>query len=152
MARVALLALTLFAASRPAIGLERVVSARLDAYRPVPLRDGEPFFHIPADSRLARNEHPRFLLVREDLAALKKRLDHPTIAAEFRAVCAQGLEHAASRHTALLKCAIAYKLTGEKKFLATSSQYEFPFLLAEWKVKQIRKTPAEVMGAGEEEK
>jgi len=117
VARVALLALTLFAVSRPATGLERVVSARLDAYRPVPLRDGEPFFHIPADSRLARNEHPRFLLVREDLAALKKRLEHPTIAAEFRAVCAQGLEHAASRHIALLKCAIAYKLTGEKKFL-----------------------------------
>ena len=34
----------------------------------------------------------------------------------------------------------------EKKFLATSSQYPFPFLLSEWKAKQIRKSPAEIMG------
>lgn len=42
-------------------------------------------------------------------------------------------------------------LEDEKKYLATSSQYDFPFLLSEWKVKQIRKTPAELMGKEDEE-
>lgn len=40
---------------------------------------------------------------------------------------------------------------GDKKYLAASSRYPFPYLLAEWKVKQIRKTPAELMGGGEKE-
>jgi len=31
-------------------------------------------------------------------------------------------------------------------FLASLSQYDFPFMLAEWKLKQIRKTPSELMG------
>ena len=39
-----------------------------------------------------------------------------------------------------------YGLAGEKMFLATSSQYDFPFILSEWKINQIRKTPSEVMG------
>ena len=34
----------------------------------------------------------------------------------------------------------------EKKFLTASSKYPFPFLISEWKVKQIRKSPAEIMG------
>ncbi len=42
-----------------------------------------------------------------------------------------------------------YGPSGEKMFLATSSQYEFPFMLAEWKLGQIRKTPSEVMGLTE---
>lgn len=41
---------------------------------------------------------------------------------------------------------------GEKKFLATSSQYRFPFVLAEWKLGQIEKTPGEIMGKVDEEK
>jgi hypothetical protein len=40
---------------------------------------------------------------------------------------------------------------GDKKYLATSSQYDFPFLLSEWKVKQIGKTPSELMGTKDEE-
>jgi hypothetical protein len=44
-----------------------------------------------------------------------------------------------------------YGLSGEKMFLATSSQYDFPFMLAEWKLDQIRKTPAELMGIADEE-
>jgi len=39
-----------------------------------------------------------------------------------------------------------YGETGGKKYLAASSSYPFPYLLSEWKVKQIRKTPAELMG------
>jgi hypothetical protein len=40
---------------------------------------------------------------------------------------------------------------GEKKSLATSSQYKFPFVLAEWKLGQIKKTPDEIMGKADEE-
>ncbi|MCK4549300.1 MAG: DUF4340 domain-containing protein [Candidatus Krumholzibacteria bacterium] len=43
-----------------------------------------------------------------------------------------------------------YGLSGEKMFLASSSQYEFPFMLAEWKLSQIRKTPSDVMGQADE--
>jgi hypothetical protein len=39
-----------------------------------------------------------------------------------------------------------YGQSGEKMFLASSTQYKFPFMLAEWKLNQIRKTPSEVMG------
>ncbi|MDD3643733.1 MAG: DUF4340 domain-containing protein [Candidatus Krumholzibacteria bacterium] len=39
----------------------------------------------------------------------------------------------------------------DKKHLASSSRYPFPFLLAEWKVKQIRKSPAELMGESTDE-
>ena len=39
-----------------------------------------------------------------------------------------------------------YGESGEKMFLASSSQYEFPFMLAEWRLNQVRKTPSEVMG------
>ncbi len=44
-----------------------------------------------------------------------------------------------------------YGLSGEKMFLATSSQYDFPFMLSEWKINQIKKTPSEVMGQADEE-
>jgi hypothetical protein len=40
--------------------------------------------------------------------------------------------------------------SGEKMFLASSSQYDFPFMLAEWKLNQIRKTPSEVMGLADD--
>ena len=43
-----------------------------------------------------------------------------------------------------------YGLSGEKMFLATSSQYDFPFMLSEWKIGQIKKTPSEVMGQVDE--
>lgn len=43
-----------------------------------------------------------------------------------------------------------YGPSGEKMFVASSSQYEFPFMLAEWKLGQIRKTPSEVMGLTED--
>jgi hypothetical protein len=44
-----------------------------------------------------------------------------------------------------------YGQSGEKMFLATSTQYEFPFMISEWKAGQIRKTPSEVMGNKDEE-
>lgn len=45
-----------------------------------------------------------------------------------------------------------YGSSGEKMFLATSSQYDFPFMLSEWKINQIKKTPSEVMGLTDEKK
>ena len=98
-------------------GLDSIRSARPRSYRPVSLRNGKVYFHIPPDSRLARNEHPRFLLVKEDIAALKRRIKNPIIAAEFRAVCRQALEQARTSSIGLFKCALAYKLTGDRKYL-----------------------------------
>lgn len=43
-----------------------------------------------------------------------------------------------------------YGLSGEKMFLASSTQYDFPFMLAEWKLGQIRKAPSEVMGLADD--
>lgn len=43
-----------------------------------------------------------------------------------------------------------YGLSGEKMFLASSTQYDFPFMLADWKLTQIRKTPSEVMGLADD--
>jgi hypothetical protein len=45
-----------------------------------------------------------------------------------------------------------YGQSGEKMFLATSSQYDFPFMLSEWKAGQIKKAPSEVMGHADEKK
>jgi hypothetical protein len=45
-----------------------------------------------------------------------------------------------------------YGPAGEKTYLATSSQYEFPFMISEWKLGQIKKTPSEVMGQKKETK
>jgi len=42
---------------------------------PVTMDGDSPRFHIPAGSRLARNEHPRIVLVKEDLAALRQRAE-----------------------------------------------------------------------------
>jgi hypothetical protein len=44
-----------------------------------------------------------------------------------------------------------YGASGEKMFVATSSQYAFPFMLAEWRLNQINKTPSELMGQVDEE-
>ena len=115
--KLVFLGVWLVAVARAAPALERVATARPDAYAPVPLKDGEPYFHIPPNSRLARNEHPRLLLVKDDLAVLKKRIEHPIIAREFQAICAQGLDQARRDAMGLLKCALAYRLTGEKRYL-----------------------------------
>ena len=45
-----------------------------------------------------------------------------------------------------------FGLSGEKMFLASSTQYDFPFKLAEWKLNQIKKTPSEVMGLADDKK
>jgi len=117
MRTLTVLACGLLIFARPVSGLERLTTARPDAYKPVPLKNGEPYFHIPADCRLARDEHPRFLLVKEDLAVLRKRIEDPVIAAEFRAVCKQALRRPPAEGIALFKCALAYKLTGDEKYL-----------------------------------
>jgi hypothetical protein len=39
----------------------------------------------------------------------------------------------------------------DKKYLAASSQYRFPFMLSEWKVNNIKKSPGEIMGEETEE-
>jgi hypothetical protein len=57
-----------------------------EKFAPITFESNRPKFHIPPGSRLARNEHPRFLLVREDLETLRQRMSDPRLAAEFRAV------------------------------------------------------------------
>ena len=105
---------------------ERVSARALEA--------GKPRFRIPADCRLARNEHPRFLLTKEDLDVLRARLADPRLAAEFRAVQRQAgdvwrAESGGCQH------ALAWKLTGERKYLDAikdSPEFKRPSFLFGW--------------------
>ena len=69
-----------------ALAVEGPLATRPQAFRPVTLEAGRPKFHIPPNCRLARNEHPRFLLTKEDLDVLRARLTDARFAAEFRAI------------------------------------------------------------------
>jgi hypothetical protein len=85
---------------------------------PVTMDGDSPRFHIPAGSRLARNEHPRIVLVKEDLAALRQRLRDPLIAKEFAAMKARvAYRHGRGWPTSPLAEALLYKLTGEATHL-----------------------------------
>lgn len=98
----------------------RLTAARPGAFRPVPLEDGRPKFSIPEGSRLARNEHPRFLLVREDLETLKERVRDPRIAREFEALRRRGSEGRGALWNSwdgVCSHALLWKLTGERRFL-----------------------------------
>ncbi len=68
------------------LAVEGPLATRPQAFRPVTLEAGRPKFHISPDSRLARNEHPRCLLTKEDLDVLRTRLADARLAAEFRAL------------------------------------------------------------------
>jgi hypothetical protein len=96
-----------------ATGAEGLLAARAQDLKPVTLENGKPKFQIPPESRLGRNEHPRFLLTKEDLETLKKRLADPRIAAQFEAL----KKRCASRYPSDLERALLYRLTGEKSYL-----------------------------------
>jgi len=85
-------------------------------FRPVTVAAGQPQFHIPPSSRMARNEHPRFLLVPEDLDTLRQRLVDPRLAAEFQALKRRA-EDSRETDTSGWKQALLWKLTGDRKYL-----------------------------------
>ncbi len=84
-----------------------------EGLRPITAAAGRPQFHIPPDSRLARNEHPRLLLTATDVDRLKKRLSDPRIAREFEVI----KERSFSRRPSNLERAVAYRLTGDERLL-----------------------------------
>ena len=112
--------------------LERLAAADPARYAPVTLVDGRPRFAIPPDSRLARNEHPRFLLTRDDLAVLRRRIADPAIAAQLAAL----KRRCAGRFPNNLERALVYRLTGEREWLdalrATGFARATPTFLWEW--------------------
>ena len=93
-------------------GVERLLAANPQSFRPVTLENGKPKLQIPPGSRLARNEHPRFLLTKEDLETLRKRLADPRLAAQFEAL----KKRCAGRYPSNLERALLYRLTGEKGY------------------------------------
>jgi len=98
---------------------------------PVTLKDGQPVFHIPPQSRLARNEHPRCLLCEEDLQRVKARLNDPRIAREFEIIKARALE----QNAWILEQALVYRLTGDHRYLEAlrgSPQFSRPTWLFGW--------------------
>lgn len=114
-----------------AAGVEGPLATRPDAFKPI---QGQPAFTIPADSRLARNEHPRFLLTRDDLSVLKARLADPRLATQFAAVCRQA-DRVWQAEGGVCKQALAWKLTGDRKYLEfvrSSPEFRRPNFIPGW--------------------
>lgn len=99
-----------------ALAADGLLATRPESFKPVTLDAGKPKFHIPPDCRLARNEHPRFLLTKEDLDVLRRRLSDPRLAVEFQAVKRQSAAESAGE-SGDWKRAVAWKLTGDRKYL-----------------------------------
>ncbi len=125
-------------AAGPREEVPRLRAADPAAFGPVTLESGEPKFTIPEGSRLARNEHPRFLLVKEDLETLKRRLGDPRIAREFEALkrrCGEGRGASWDVWGGVCGHALLWKLTGERRFLDTvrnSPEFRKPTWLFGW--------------------
>ncbi len=81
--------------------------------KPITTNNGRPVFTIPANSRLARNEHPRCLLTADDLVRVKRRLADRRIARELETIKARSL----GDRPWILEQALAYRLTGDRRFL-----------------------------------
>jgi hypothetical protein len=113
----------------PAPEVPRLLAARPGAFKPVTLEEGRPKFTIPEGSRLARNEHPRLLLVKEDLETMKKRLLDPRVAREYEALrkqCREGRGARWESWNGVCSHALLWKLTGDRTFLdAVKSSPEF---------------------------
>ncbi len=109
--------LLLFAGLVPEVGaVEGLLATRPDQFKPVTLEGVQPKFSIPPDSRLARNEHPRFLVTREDLETLQRRRSDPRLAAEFEALKRQA-DRDRPTDCIGLKRALLWKFTGDRKYL-----------------------------------
>jgi len=122
---LALVVLALPAAAPVAGAAERLVAVSGEGLKPVTTAEGRPKFDIPADSPLARNEHPRLLLTAADIERLKERLADPRIAREFEVIRKRSLGSRPSN----LERALVYALTGDKQFLEAiknSSSFKRP--------------------------
>ncbi|MBM4050423.1 MAG: hypothetical protein FJ279_35460, partial [Planctomycetes bacterium] len=129
-----LLALIPLAVASSACGLEGLLATKTESFRRV---NGPPQFVVPPDSRLARNEHPRCLLVKEDLETLKRRLAHPRIAAEFEALKRQceGPRGGWGAESGVCKHALLWRLTGDRKYLdaiRASPEFKRPTWVLGW--------------------
>ena len=91
----------------------RLSTAQPARNRCVAIEAGRPTFHIPADSPLARNEHPRMLLAPNDLAALKLRARHPRIGPYVEIM----KRRSKGKYASNLERAVLYRLTGRKEYL-----------------------------------
>jgi len=91
----------------------RLSAAQPGRGRAVAVEAGRPTFHIPADSPLARNEHPRMLLAPGDLEALKLRAKDPRIARYVETM----KRRSAGKYASNLERAVLYRLTGRKEYL-----------------------------------
>jgi len=114
-----------------AAGAPRLRSVQREAFRPVALEAGRPRFHIPPDSALARNEHPRFLLTTADLARLKERASDPRLQTHVESMAKRSF----SKYPSNLERAVLYRLTGEKRYLAAivgSKGFERPTWVFTW--------------------
>ena len=115
------------------LAADRLLATRTDAFRPGTFEAGRPKFQIPPDCRLARNEHPRFLLTKDDLDVLRTRLADARLTAEFRAVLRQAAD--VWRAESGCKQAIAWKLTGEPMYLDVirrSPDFQRPSFVFGW--------------------
>ncbi|MBL7224130.1 MAG: hypothetical protein ISS72_09775, partial [Candidatus Brocadiae bacterium] len=94
--------------------LPRLPLARPGAHGAMEMADGRSTFHIPADSPLARNEHPRLLLTKADLPLLRQRAADPRMARYINAM----KRRAEGRTPSNLERAFLYRLTGERRYLS----------------------------------
>ncbi|MFI5381346.1 MAG: heparinase II/III family protein [Tepidisphaerales bacterium] len=104
---------------------EGLRATRPDSFKPITTEAGRPTFVIPPDSPLARNEHPRMLLCKEDLAIVRGRLSDPRLAQEFEALKRQAGK-AWTSESGCFTHALLWNITGERKYLdAIRSSPEF---------------------------
>jgi len=120
-----LLALLFACLGSSAVAADGLRATRHDSFKAITLEAGRPKFYIPPDSPLARNEHPRMLLMKEDVVTLRGRLSDARLAVEFQALKRQA-EREWNSESGCCKHALLWKLTGERKYLdAIRSSPEF---------------------------
>jgi hypothetical protein len=117
-----------------AFAVEGLLAAHRDKFSPVTIEAGRAKFHIPPDSRLARNEHPRFLLVKDDLDTLRQRMADPRLTAEFQTLKRQA-DSDRETDTTNWKRALLWKLTGDRKYreaIRRSPEFKRPTWIFGW--------------------
>lgn len=112
------LAISLAVGAGARAGVPCLLAVRPGELKPVVTENGRPKFHIPAGSRLARNEHPRILMTKEDLDILKERVKDPRVAEQLEALKKRTAATVkAGRGPWPFSLAVLYKLTGDKDYL-----------------------------------
>jgi hypothetical protein len=113
---------------------EGLRATKTNVFAPVTIEFGQPKFNIPPNSALARNEHPRFLLGKDDLAILRQRLADPRLAPEFQALKKQ-CQGTWSSESGTWKHALLWRLTGETNYLEAirrSPEFKRPNWVLGW--------------------